>query len=112
MKKMMVVIVGMVAVFVMAGMGYAQTPILKSSLSCGTESCKVYTLGKGTLEIVCKETTASGTVASSADYTCPTVGSKQVCTPKPTGASISVNPYDTDAVKCMKVCGHCATAFK
>jgi hypothetical protein len=107
MKKLMVAAVGMVIIFSMAGTGYAQTRTLKSSLSCGHEVCEVYTLGRGTLEIVCVEKTESGSIQNLLDYNCPTMGNKQACTSKTTGKVVLVNPYDTDAVKCHKVCGGC-----
>ena len=105
MKKMMIVVVGMMVVFVMAGMGYADTKILKSSLSCGSEVCKVYTLGRGTLTINCAEKTTTGALTNVSDYTCPTVGNQQVCSNNLSGQVINLKPYETDFVKCQKVCG-------
>ena len=107
MKKMMIAVIGIVAVFITVGMGHAQTRILKSSLACGQDTCEVYTLGRGTLEIVCVDKSTDGSLVNVSDYTCPTMGNKQTCTDKTSGKIVNVNPYDTDAVKCHKVCGFC-----
>jgi hypothetical protein len=111
MKKMIVVTVCMAMAFAIVSMASAQTPILKSSMISGQEICKVYTLGRGTLQINCAEKTATASLTNVLDYSCPTVGNKQVCTNKTSGKVVSVNPYDVDAIKCQKVCGPSTGAY-
>ena len=105
MKKMIIAAVIIAMVSSLAGVVYAASPILKSTSSCDQQVCKVYTLGRGTLTINCAEKASSGTLTNISDFNCPTVGNQQVCTNKISGKVVNVNPYDTDLIKCQKVCG-------
>ena len=109
---MIVAIIAMMSVLAMVCMANAQTKVLKSRWVCAQEYCKVFTLGKGTLEIACGQKMDTSNIFTNVKhYTCPTVGSKMVCKDAFSSTSINVNPYDTDAIKCQKICGSCSTSY-
>ena len=112
--------VSIAAFFILSisGIGYAGTTWppstlgLKSKLSCSKQYCAVLTAGKGQLNIECAQATPAGSWDNPKSFTCPTVGSKQVCTEKTSRKTVNLNPYDTDAVKCNLTCGPCTGGFK
>jgi len=112
MKRIMVVVVCIIAVFVMSGIGQAAEswpgprPLLLYKLSSGDQRCAIYALGKGSIEVDCA-TKSGDTFTPGPIAKCMANGVKQVCS-----ATVEFNSFDTEAVKCTKVCGGTGTWTK
>jgi hypothetical protein len=118
MKRIITFMIAAVIILAMSGIGYADVTWppakagLKSKLSCGKQSCAVFTAGRGQINIECAQANATGGWGNIKSFECPTVGNKQVCKNKTTGMIVKVNPYDTDSLKCTATCGPCSGGYK
>jgi len=108
----MVIVICMIAVFVMSGISQAAEtwpgprPMLIFKLKSDNQRCAIYSLGKGSIEVDCA-TKSGDTFTPGPIAKCIASGVKQVCS-----STLDFNAFDTEAVKCNKVCGGSTTWTK
>jgi len=106
MKRIMVIVICLIAVFVMSGIGQAaeswpgSRPMLTYKLASADQRCAIYSLGRGGIEVDCATKTATGLFQSGPIAKCLANGVKQVCS-----ATLEFNSFDSQEIKCNKVCG-------
>jgi len=106
MKRTLTAAICVIVLSMLAGIGQAaeytwpeQKPGLLYKLTSGDKGCAIYAAGRGSIEIDCA-TKIEGQWQKGAVANCVAKGIKQVCS-----SSLEFNSYDTEAVKCTKVCG-------
>jgi hypothetical protein len=106
MKRIIGIVICVIAVFVMSGIVQAAEswpgprPMLLYKLASGDQRCAIYALGRGSVEVDCATKAGESWTPGPIAKCLASRGVKQVCS-----TTLEFNSFDTTAVKCSKVCG-------